>query len=144
YGAALERHHASGPPADWGKTYVSAYASAHPWEDWAETWAHYLHIVSSLDTAEAQGLEPRASGMTFGAAWPYTPSDIYREGSVDELLERWFPLVRALNELSRSMGHQDFYPFVLPAAARDKLAFVHSAIRTAVAQPLDADASHTA
>src|SRR5262249_16709064 len=31
-------------------TFISEYASAHPWEDWAETFAHFLHIVSALDS----------------------------------------------------------------------------------------------
>ena len=60
YGAALERHHAQGPPADWSLRHVSAYASSHPWEDWAETWAHYLHMVDALDTAAVHRIEPRA------------------------------------------------------------------------------------
>ena len=45
YKAALRRHYADGPPSDWQERFVSAYAAAHPWEDWAETWAHYLHII---------------------------------------------------------------------------------------------------
>ena len=129
YGAALARHHAEGPPLDWSERHVSAYASAHPWEDWAETWAHYLHIVSSIDTAQAEGMEPRASGLIFGAAWPFRAYDVYREETFGALMERWIPLTIALNNMSRGMGHNDFYPFVIPAAAYDKLAFVHRAIR---------------
>ena len=133
YGAALARHHADGPPADWATSHVSAYASAHPWEDWAETWAHYLHMVSSIDTAQAEGMEPRASGLIFGAAWPFKTYDVFRDESFDALMERWIPLTIALNNMSRGMGHDDFYPFVIPAAAYDKLAFVHRAIRDYVA-----------
>ncbi len=133
YGAALARHHAEGPPHDWAERHVSAYASAHPWEDWAETWAHYLHIVSSIDTAQAEGMEPRASGLIFGATWPFKSYDVHREETFDALMERWIPLTIALNNMSRGMGHNDFYPFVIPAAAYDKLAFVHRAIRDYVA-----------
>ncbi len=133
YGVALARHHGEGPPPDWSERHVSAYASAHPWEDWAETWAHYLHIVSSIDTAQAEGMEPRASGLIFGAAWPFRAYDVYREETFDALMERWIPLTIALNNMSRGMGHNDFYPFVIPAAAYDKLAFVHRAIRDYVA-----------
>ena len=30
----------------------------HPAEDWAETFAHYLHIRDTIDTAAAFGLAP--------------------------------------------------------------------------------------
>lgn len=129
YDEALARHHANGPRADWQEHYVSAYASMHPWEDWAETWAHYLHVVSAVDTAEAEGMEPRASGLIFGAIWPFKKSDIYRELDFQSLMDRWIPISTALNSMSRCMGHDDFYPFVTPVAAFDKLAFVHDAIR---------------
>lgn len=129
YAEALQRHHAGGPAADWQERFVSAYASVHPWEDWAETWAHYLHMVSAVDTAEAEGMEPRASGILFGAIWPFRKSDSYRETDFNKLMERWVPLSTALNSMSRCMGHEDFYPFVIPAPAYEKLKFVHSAIR---------------
>lgn len=130
YNAALANHHANGPPADWANRYVSSYASMHPWEDWAETWAHYLHMVSAVDTAEAEGMEPRASGLNFGAIWPFKKSDIYREVDFRNLMDRWIPLATALNSLSRCMGHEDFYPFVIPGPAYAKLNFVHEAIRS--------------
>lgn len=133
YAAALARHHAEGPPADWPTRFVSAYASVHPWEDWAETWAHYLHMVSSVDTAQAEGMEPRASGLIFGAAWPFKAYDVHREETFDALMERWIPLSIALNNMSRGMGHNDFYPFVIPPPALERLAFVHRAIREYVA-----------
>jgi hypothetical protein len=129
YQAALARHHAVGPPVDWQARHVSAYASAHPWEDWAETWAHYLHMVDALDTSEATGMEPRAAGFSFGAIWPFKPSNVYRNVSFAMLLDRWVPLTVAMNNLSRSMGHDDFYPFVISATAEAKLAFVHRCIR---------------
>jgi hypothetical protein len=129
YPAAVARHHAEGPPADWQSSHVSAYASAHPWEDWAETWAHYLHMVETLDTAEAEGMEPRAAGLTLGAIWPFKSYDLYREDSFQAMIDRWVPLTLAMNSLSRSMGHHDFYPFVISAPTYDKLAFVHDVIR---------------
>ena len=62
YQAALQRHYASGPPADWQARFVTAYASAHPWEDWAETWAHYLHITDTLrDGSRLQRVHPPAT-----------------------------------------------------------------------------------
>ena len=59
--------------------------------------------------------------------------DIHREETFDALIERWIPLSIALNNMSRGMGHNDFYPFVIPAPALKKLAFVHHAIREYVA-----------
>lgn len=129
YGAALERHHADGPPSDWQTRYVSSYASVHPWEDWAESWAHYVHMVDAVETAESEGIEPRASGFSFGAVWPFKTYDVYREAGFETLRERWIPLTIALNRLNRSMGHNDFYSFVTPEAAYEKLAFVHRLIR---------------
>ncbi len=129
YAQALGRHRGIGPPFDWQARHVSAYASAHPWEDWAETWAHYLHMVDALDTAEAEGMEPRAHGLRFGATWPFERNDIYREETFDALLTRWVPLTIAMNSMSRSIGHQDYYPFVISDAATRKLAFVHQVIR---------------
>ena len=132
YRAALSAHYADGAPPSWGESCVSAYASAHPWEDWAETWAHYLHMVDTLETAEAEGMEPRAAGLPFGAAWPFKKYDVYRQESFDSLIARWVPLSLALNSLSRSLGHRDFYPFVISGAARAKLAFVHRLVRAGV------------
>lgn len=129
YGQAIERHHAEGPPADWQQRHVSAYASSHPWEDWAETFAHYIHMVDALDTAEAEGMEPRAAGLKLGSLWPFRAYDLYRDEGFPELMSRWIPLTLALNSMSRSIGNADFYPFVIPAAAYDKLAFVHRVIR---------------
>lgn len=130
YGSAVGSHHSLGPPFDWGSRHVSAYASAHPWEDWAETWAHYLHMVDTLETAESSGMEPRIANVAFGGAWPFKTYDIYREETFEALLERWIPLTIAMNNLNRSMGHEDFYPFVIPQPAVAKLAFVHRAIRS--------------
>jgi hypothetical protein len=135
YADALARHHSAGPPADWQMHHVSAYASMHPFEDWAETWAHYLHMLDTLDTADAVGLEPRAAGFKLGALWPFKSSDVYRDETFAALLDRWVPLTLAMNSLSRSMGHPDFYPFVISPIARDKLAFVHGVVRDCAVQP---------
>ncbi len=129
YQAALALHHANVPPVDWQVRHVSPYASSHPWEDWAETWAHYLHMVDALDTAEAEGMEPRAAGFSLGAIWPFKKNDLYRDETFEALMDRWVPLTIAMNSISRSMGHDDFYPFVITAAVFDKLAFVHRVIR---------------
>jgi hypothetical protein len=131
YVAALDRHHSQGPPADWSLRHVSAYASSHPWEDWAETWAHYLHMMDALDTAAVHRIEPRPGRFGGTGAWPLRPFDVYGTESFDALIKRWVPLTIALNDINRSMGHADFYPFVLPEMAVTKLAFVHRVIRQA-------------
>ena len=86
-------------------------------------------MVDALDTAEAEGMEPRANAISFGAAWPFERNDIYRDESFDALLRRWIPLTIAMNSMSRSLGHHDFYPFVISDASTLKLAFVHRVIR---------------
>jgi hypothetical protein len=129
YQSALSNHHATGPPADWQARHVSAYASSHPWEDWAETWAHYLHMTDAVDTAEAEGLEPHATGFVGGKIWPFKANDVYSSETFEVLMKRWVPLTLALNSLNRSMGHNDFYPFVLSPTATAKLAFVHRVVR---------------
>lgn len=131
YSAALERHHAQGPPADWSLRYVSAYASAHPWEDWAETWAHYLHMVDALDTAGAHKLVPRQGGFAGHARRWVRMRDVYRAEHFETLFGRWVPLTLMLNDINRSMGHGDFYPFVIPEGAVAKLDFVHRIVRQA-------------
>lgn len=130
YQSALSRYHAGAPRPDWQAQHVSPYSSAHPWEDWAETWAHYLHMVDAVDTAEAEGMEPRAAGLSLGAIWPFKKYDVYRDESFASLMARWIPLTLSMNSMSRSMGHADFYPFVITAAVYEKLAFVHDAIRS--------------
>jgi len=133
YQCALQRHYNEGPPRDWRDWYVSAYASAHPWEDWAETWAHYLHIADTWDTALSFGMDVNA-GMEFDGFTHSALASPDRPGSGRflEFLNSWTQLTTVLNELSRAMGLADFYPFVLSQSAVAKLHFVHHAIVTPV------------
>ncbi|MGW4095914.1 zinc-binding metallopeptidase family protein [Mycobacterium sp. NPDC004974] len=119
YQAALDRHYQSGPPAGWDDEFVSSYASMHAAEDWAETFAHYLHIRDTLDTAAAYGFAP--SGATF-------ERKILGPSGFDTIIEMWLPLAWSLNMVNRSMGHDDLYPFVLPPAVLEKMRFVHTVI----------------
>lgn len=128
YGAALARHHQEGPPANWRDSFVSAYATAHPWEDWAETWAHYLHMTDTLETAVACGLSLRPKRRDEPALKPDVTVVGKRSASFDQLIERWFPLTYVLNNLNRGMGLQDGYPFVLSPPAQEKLRFVHEVV----------------
>lgn len=129
YGAGLERHHAAGPPPDWPQRYVSAYASAHPWEDWAESWAHYLHIVDTLEMANAFGLRVHPSAGRDPALATMLGFDPCRENEFAVLVRAWLPLTYALNGLSQSMGHPPFYPFFLVPPVMEKLRFVHDIVR---------------
>lgn len=131
YAEALERHYQQGAPLDWQQHYVSAYATMHPWEDWAETWAHYLHMMDTLDTAISFGVTRMAveqSYEPFTSASLYDPQDPDGQAFLD-LLNAWVALTGVLNELSRSMGQRDFYPFVLPTEVVGKLQFVHQVVK---------------
>jgi hypothetical protein len=131
YAAALTRHYQQGPPPDWQAQFVSAYASAHPWEDWAETWAHYLHMSDTLETAAACGLSLRPSRQG-EPALPRVPSSLVApSGPFDRLINSWHPVTYVLNNLNRGMGLTDAYPFVLAPPAIEKLRFVHEVLADA-------------
>lgn len=131
YDAALWEYYQHGPPADWQTRHISAYASAHPWEDWAETWAHYLHIEDTVETAASFGItlsptHPDAKAMTADPTKVAEPDTTF-----DKVLEQWLPLTCALNSLNRGMGLPDLYPFVLSGPAIEKLKFVHEVVQAA-------------
>lgn len=126
YEEAINRHYGEGPPDDWANSFISAYATMHPWEDWAETWAHYLHMVDTLETAKAHGLTVRVPGTAGSSARVST--DELTLADFDALMEGWHAVTLALNSLSRSMGLKDVYPFVVSQPVRDKLRFVHGVI----------------
>jgi hypothetical protein len=125
YSPALERHYREPPPAGWAEDYISAYAAAHPWEDWAETFAHYLHIRDTLQTAAAFGVT--VAGPTLGYLMPTAPSSEPQK-RMEDILADWIPLAGALNAINRSMGHHDAYPFVLSGTVMEKLGFVHEMV----------------
>ena len=131
YQAALQTHYQNGPPEHWELNFISAYATTHPWEDWAESWAHYLHMADALETAGAAGLtlrpkrtdEPRMAAP----ANPLNPAN----GDFDRMIDSWLPLTYVLNNLSRGLGLPDSYPFVLSAPVIEKLRFIHDTVRAA-------------
>jgi hypothetical protein len=139
YAEALKRHYAEGSPGDWASYFVSPYASMHAWEDWAETWAHYLHIVDTLETA-------RCCDLVVVEKTERGHNQEIQAASVDfadfeGMLSAWIPFTIALNSLNRSMGLSDAYPFVLSDRAVQKLRFVHRVVQDAKAkrdQPLRA------
>jgi len=126
YAAATQRHYAEGPPANWSEHFVTAYASMHPWEDFAESWAHYFHMVDTLETANAFGLRvrPKLGGADLATAVNFDPHD----ATMDRIIDSWLPLTFAVNSINRSMGIHDLYPFVLSPTVIVKLAFVHECI----------------
>lgn len=128
YGQALEAHYSGGPPADWQQHFVSSYASSHPWEDWAESWAHYMHIVDTLETAHAFGIHVRPIEVKDPSMEADADFDPYRSVNFDDLIEVWLPLTYAVNSLNRSMGQPDLYPFVLPPEVIAKLNYIHETI----------------
>lgn len=129
YQSALENHYQSGPPPAWRDNFISAYATMHPWEDWAETWAHYLHIVDTLETAYCFGtkIHPR---LEQSGRWLRSDVDenAYTCQNFNKIIAMWMPLSIALNSLNRSMGAQDIYPFVINPSVIKKLDFVHQVI----------------
>jgi hypothetical protein len=114
YTAALRRHYAAPPDPGYAESFISHYAASHPWEDFAETFAHYLHMVDTLETAQQ-----------FGFAAPAAPQDF------ETLMSEWYRLSVALNSLNRSMGLPDAYPFAISPLVKQKLGFVHELIQAA-------------
>ena len=125
YQTALQNYYQVGPPADWGGKFVTPYAASHPWEDWAETWAHYLHIMDTLETAAAGGVEVRLHGTHRAFVAPFGLD-------FDAIRENWHALRFVVNSLNRSMGMADPYPFILSDEIAGKLKFIHQWIRDAV------------
>ena len=129
YAAALQRYYESGPPAHWQNDFVSAYATAHPWEDFAETWAHYFHIVDTLETGGSYriSLTPRVDhDEVLSTTLDF---DVYAEDlPLTTLTDAWIALTSALNSFNRSMGLPDAYPFVLAPRVIEKLGFIHDLV----------------
>ena len=140
YEAALKRHYERGPLPDWPDRFVSAYATSHPWEDFAETWAHYLHIIDTLETASAFGLRISPALDKEGAHAAKLDLDPYVDGAIEQIMETGTPFVVAMNSINRAMGRPDLYPFVLAPAVADKLRFIHDLVRGPAAKVVHAQA----
>ena len=125
YAAALKAYYQSGPPADWLNRFISPYSSSHPWEDWAETWAHYLHLIDTLETASECGLVLMPNRANACAVRPRYSSRKPGVAKFDEMMGDWFAVTYLLNNLSRGLGQRDSYPFVLMDPVIDKLRFIH-------------------
>ncbi|WP_342361986.1 putative zinc-binding peptidase [Terrarubrum flagellatum] len=130
YQAALASYYQAGAPANWPDQFVSAYASVHPWEDFAETWAHYFHLVDGLETGASFGIQIAPRGALAEELSARLDFDPYRASDGDQLVEAWLPFTIALNSINRSIGLSDVYPFILSPAAIEKLKFIHALIAT--------------
>jgi hypothetical protein len=128
YGDALKRHYDKGPPTHWQERYISAYASAHPWEDWAECWAHFLHMLDALESAAASGLALAPSARNVPRLRPMHPGSVL-DMRFDQLIERWVAVTSVMNSLNRSLGLPDSYPFVLSPSVLGKLRFIYRLLK---------------
>ena len=127
YGEALKTYYKSGAPANWTDQFISPYASAHPWEDWAETWSHYMHLMDTLETAYSFGISIHPAKME--ELDTDISKDPYVIKSFTRIIDMWLPLTFAVNSLNRSMGHPDFYPFVISSVVVEKLRFIHGTVK---------------
>jgi hypothetical protein len=128
YDEALRRHYAHGPGAGWRSSFITGYAASHPWEDFAETWAHYLHIVDTMEMAFSFGvqIEPRVeTKCELGLSVDFDP---HQSPDFGLLIEKWLSLTVVINSLSRCLGEHDLYPFILPGPVITKMNFIHSLI----------------
>lgn len=131
YQEALQIHYRNGAPADWQSGFVSAYATSHPFEDFAETWAHYLHIIDTMEMARAFHLQVDPPLDDSGILQARIHFDPYRIARFDTIVDGWVPIAFAMNSINRCMGQPDLYPFVLSPAAIGKLGFIHELLRGA-------------
>ena len=129
YEEALKTHYAN-PILDWQASFISAYASSHPWEDWAECWAHYLHMVDGLETAQAWGLRLERAAAE-GESVIATALEAQATTVQGSVIEQWLPITQFSNAMNRSLGLQDAYPFVVPAPVVNKLGFIHRIVSAA-------------
>lgn len=128
YAQALQDHYARGGTLpDWKDRFVSEYATAHPWEDWAETWAHYLHMVDLLETAASYNMKLTVPGQDIEVEDVVNPLET-GQPDFNTLVEQWVPVTLLVNSLNRSLGQEDAYPFALSTGALEKLRYVHDVI----------------
>jgi hypothetical protein len=133
YAEALETHYAAADDRSWTETHISNYAAAHPWEDWAESFAHYLHIRDTMQTARSWGIHTSGPNLDLDVAWnarlAVDPVDAVT--GFDEMTRAWIAFTFAMNAVNDSMGHGPLYPFALNDTVLQKLRFVHDAMGVA-------------
>jgi hypothetical protein len=126
YGQSIRSYYENGPMPNWEQDYISPYATSHPWEDWAETWSHYFHLMDALETAYAFGIAIQPSDPEEKKEPRIQLSqDPYCIAPFPEIFRLWLPLTFAINSLNRSLGYDDFYPFLISPHIMVKLEFIH-------------------
>jgi hypothetical protein len=129
YGDAIARHYAAGAPAGWGTSFISEYATMHPWEDFAECFAHYLHIADTIDTSREAGMVLLADKVRFAAPRDIAPLESYADEPIERMLFDWRWMSMFFNRVNTAMGKNPLYPFEIPSAVVGKLGFIHRVIR---------------
>ncbi|MFD1315121.1 zinc-binding metallopeptidase family protein [Namhaeicola litoreus] len=124
YSESLKTYYKQGAPANWQMSYISKYATSHPWEDWAETWAHYLHIMDMVETAHFFGLHMDPTDVLKDMK-SKASLDPYELKDFNEIIRTCVPLSFAVNSINRSMGIPDVYPFVITQPVVKKMNFIH-------------------
>ncbi len=126
YTDSLQKYYQHGTSSNWNQNYISSYAAAHPWEDWAETWAHYMHIMDTLETSFSFGLSihPHLAKKSKDHNTDLT-RDPYTLKNFNDIIAMWLPVRYMMNSLNRSMGLKDAYPIIIPAKVFNKLSFIH-------------------
>jgi len=129
YANALANHYKNGPELNWQQSFISKYASSHPWEDWAETWSHYLHLTDVLETAYNFGLKSNPRITAKKSLKMNAGFDPYKEINFEKVMNTGIPLLFTLNSMNRSMGEDDPYPFIISKPVERKLEFIHNLLR---------------
>ena len=128
YAAALQAYYANGAPPNWQDNFISAYATSHPWEDFAETWAHYLHITGTLATIADSGLVVEADRVKWDLSHDVDARESYADGTIEDIMSDWLVLAGVLNRVNNSMGRDDLYPFTIHPHVVAKLGFIHRVV----------------
>jgi len=129
YQAEIARHYKFGAPDNWSDSFISEYATMHPWEDFAECFAHYLHITDTINTVGEAGLVLVAERARVAVPRDIVPLASYADVPIEQLLYDWKWLALFFNRINTAMGKRPLYPFEIPPPVIRKLGFVHKVIR---------------
>jgi hypothetical protein len=129
YADAIARHYVTGAPEGWAESFISEYATMHPWEDFAECFAHYLHITDCIETSREAGMVLHADRVRFTAPGDIVPLQSYADVPVERMLSDWHWMSLFFNRVNTAMGKNPLYPFDIPPAVVTKLGFVHRVVR---------------
>ena len=125
----IARHYEFGAPPDWQVSFISEYATMHPWEDFAECFAHYLHITDTIDTAREAGMVLHVDRVRFTGPRDIVPLESYADAPIEQLLFDWKWMALFFNRVNTAMGKNALYPFEISQPVADKLGFVHQVLR---------------